>query len=1084
MSFLYRPCTRCGQSFHYRVTAKHQAECLLAREDDAQSLDEDDAQSLDEEAEAEVENWDDDHDDNGEDDDNRGYVLRIFPPRKILVPVRNDLPVDALRAVQYDALMRDINVDPRAAYGIVDWALMRTVHKCDMSGDVLSKLCAGLQSITSLNDKSSYRDRVQSKLDKQGLRFKPHILSFWNGDLKDPEGRWTHPAFLVDPVALVSARFGEDVWSIKEVVWSNYAEATSGTWYQSEIADLQYDRDGDDGGPTLLITWDWLLDKTLQSGKSLYPGYLLSNHLTAEERMGLDHTHPFMLIEPFAPPRSVTPFPKAQIKRAAHAHAKALQEAALRPLEAVAYGKRMADLAGTEHTVAHQLQCTDMDHPEAVVQACVLNNRCEICCAVRDEFLNPDHDSWAPRNAQTACDLVVAAEEAKCGLKTATTPAAKAACTRAFKTAKDELHAAGYHNEQNFWWNFPGPGAYNNHGFAELHNFKMCMKDIMQGTLDVIRENAGDQWPQVLFAMDRVAVDWFANCKWISGECRTKGFSGILLKKQQNEMAAWKVNEHVKMKDISNGFLILRAVTSNMLIEMGRADVAEVVTSFVIYMHKANFARPTDETLEEADSLLVSMVDKAVLAFPSINFKRNLWHNLFHKGDITKFHGMRHSEAPGEMKHRSVCAAERASNNRATLKQNAEQLEDDEAFRQWETQVKTTDRIMSWTAANGHTDKLKSLLEHLPADIDLDSDVMSPLAAACKHNQRACARLLLAKGANPQGAGRRWAPPLLVAAQYGRAEIARLLLAQAEQAPAKKMLTAKWRGLTAIQWATSRRHEAVLELLQTRARELSVRFSTDRTGPDSADSADSGSDSDSDKELDDPETRRKQHRSLARGSTAFRYVNVGTPLDPTLPPELAHVEPCMRKLFPALVSQLRDRTPAFGEAQRLQVFPRMKIRAQETGIEVIKCSMFSHPEATPHFANVRYRIADGTILEAFAEILIFYRVNLPGANEVLDPYDLSFIRWMARVEGTGDDEMNLAQYIYCPNTVRGSELGGPWYEVVQIEHITHRVMLGPLLTATGDQARYKGRQLPVARRVEGVPLFVENSDMYLNVASG
>ena len=64
----------------------------------------------------------------------------------------------------------------------------------------------------------------------------------------------------------------------------------------------------------------------------------------------------------------------------------------------------------------------------------------------------------------------------------------------------------------------------------------------------------------------------------------------------------------------------------------------------------------------------------------------------------------------GEAKHKEAKEAERSSNNKDTLKQNAKLLDIYEQLRQWEAQERRTNAIFAWAAGAGRADVVTFLV--------------------------------------------------------------------------------------------------------------------------------------------------------------------------------------------------------------------------------------------------------------------------------------------------------------------------------------------------------------------------------------
>lgn len=116
------------------------------------------------------------------------------------------------------------------------------------------------------------------------------------------------------------------------------------------------------------------------------------------------------LVEPFKKPAGVSN--KAQLKRAEAAYNERLVHVVCSPLEDAAGGREMPDLANTMHMVSPQVECHNLDHPEASLLAGTKQDRCEDCVAKRSHFAA--FDQPAPlRDIETSRAMVEAAQQAR-----------------------------------------------------------------------------------------------------------------------------------------------------------------------------------------------------------------------------------------------------------------------------------------------------------------------------------------------------------------------------------------------------------------------------------------------------------------------------------------------------------------------------------------------------------------------------------------------------------------------------------------------------------------------------------------------
>ena len=112
------------------------------------------------------------------------------------------------------------------------------------------------------------------------------------------------------------------------------------------------------------------------------------------------------VVEPFKAPPSANTIPKKQIERAVLAYNQKLYIDIFANLEAHGIsGSEMADLAGNTKYVAPQVECHDLDHPEASLLAGVKATRCEDCEAHRHTFSDFD-TPWVVRTIERSRSLV------------------------------------------------------------------------------------------------------------------------------------------------------------------------------------------------------------------------------------------------------------------------------------------------------------------------------------------------------------------------------------------------------------------------------------------------------------------------------------------------------------------------------------------------------------------------------------------------------------------------------------------------------------------------------------------------------
>lgn len=364
--------------------------------------------------------------------------------RTIMVARRNAVPLSELMEARFKALMRSPESDPRIAFGEVEWALMKAINDSDMSIGTADELLAALSHLLpDLDCKAKLHQRVHELLSAKDLELKPVEVSFWNGDLDrrdDPDATWTQTIYMVDPVAVVKQMFGESVWKLapapEKAVYTD--DVTTGEWYIRTADGL--------GSKTLLFSLDGMRDKTWQSGTCIYPWYIMSNHHSRRGRMRPGNVRYHALVSTFDKVKHrANAASNAQLDRASEAYTYACYDACFAPLEEVAGGIEMPDLAGTLHDVSSQTECHNLDHPEASILGCTKADRCDCCVCPRGRF-SKWGETYKRRDVEASRSLVTALRDAQAEARAAQGRAAKSAAIARRTTAEDRLQVDGLHN--------------------------------------------------------------------------------------------------------------------------------------------------------------------------------------------------------------------------------------------------------------------------------------------------------------------------------------------------------------------------------------------------------------------------------------------------------------------------------------------------------------------------------------------------------------------------------------------------------------------------------------------------------------
>ena len=291
-----------------------------------------------------------------------------------------------------------------------------------------------------------------------------------------------------------------------------------------------------------LYSIDGFCDVSVQSGTSLYPFCFVSNHLPKSERHKPEHCRFVALLDPSG-------FPKTEMgKRSKDAYRQAWLDKILLPIETIGYeGIISPDAAGVDRLYRVEVECFDVDHPEAAVLACVKQDRCERCLAQRCDFSN-FHDPVELRCPHAARACWEAFNEAKVRIasKEYANQSEKAQLSAQARACEEEANEAGFHLRRNRFWYAPDGGdeAYNNLGWAELHNVKGAMADLLQNTLDVLWENDPDGWLALLAEIDKVLITYGSSYPLLKGCVRWRGLSGLLSREEKTRP---KVKDFVKM---------------------------------------------------------------------------------------------------------------------------------------------------------------------------------------------------------------------------------------------------------------------------------------------------------------------------------------------------------------------------------------------------------------------------------------------------------------------------------------------------------------------------------------------------------
>ena len=239
------------------------------------------------------------------------------------------LSENTLRRLQFQLLQHNPAADPRKAFGTVDWTLMQhiAVPENGVSEASAATLLCGLSGVTALTSKADVSRVCFDYLKAKGLRMSPQIVKFWNGNLRDRTERSELNIFVADTVAVVKDMIAdprcEQSIGFKPKFNSSgervYGPAWSAQWYERESEHLPHG--------THLYSVDGFLDKSDQSGTTLYPFCFVSNHLTKDERHKPEHTRIVALIDPHKFPQT------ADGKRASAAYYQAVLDIILLRLE-------------------------------------------------------------------------------------------------------------------------------------------------------------------------------------------------------------------------------------------------------------------------------------------------------------------------------------------------------------------------------------------------------------------------------------------------------------------------------------------------------------------------------------------------------------------------------------------------------------------------------------------------------------------------------------------------------------------------------------------------------------------------------
>jgi cytohesin len=120
-------------------------------------------------------------------------------------------------------------------------------------------------------------------------------------------------------------------------------------------------------------------------------------------------------------------------------------------------------------------------------------------------------------------------------------------------------------------------------------------------------------------------------------------------------------------------------------------------------------------------------------------------------------------------------------------------------------------------AERGKEREVRAYFHRNPDKLDeRDEGGQTPLLRALEARREDTAALLLELGASPDRTDRHGATPLMAAARLGLVSSARLLVSLGVDVRAEDSVD----GLTALEWASSREHHQIIELLRKRLAEL------------------------------------------------------------------------------------------------------------------------------------------------------------------------------------------------------------------------------------------------------------------------